>query len=147
MTSATELTSNSACTRVVLRVKPPCTGRCDRLSVCLDKLPLTRSSRPLGINLQPLATMLPLSMERRVQVFLRAWLSMLPQTATHTTVPIVTAAVIPNLPTDKTPKCTSKVISGALRATRYQRHYTKVCLINQCRSHQKHLPRHFLTIR
>jgi hypothetical protein len=114
-TSATVPTSNSVGTRVAPQAKLPSMVRCDKLSACLDKLLHTRSSRPSGTSLQPLAIMPLLSMARKAQAFLRAWLSMLPQTATHTTVPVVTIAVIRSRPTDKTPKCISKVISRALR--------------------------------
>jgi hypothetical protein len=114
-TSATVPTFNSVGTRVVPQAKLPSMVRCDRLSVCLDKLLHTHSSRPLGTSLQPLAITPLLNMARKARVFLRAWLSMLPQTATHTTVPIVTTAATRNRPTDRTPKCTSRVISRVLR--------------------------------
>jgi hypothetical protein len=145
--SVIEPTSSSVCTRVVLRAKPQCTGKCDKLLACLDKLLLTRNFRPSGTNLQPRAIMPLLSMARRAQVFLRAWLSMPPQIATHTTVPIVTAAVILNRRTDRTRKCTSKVTRHALRTMRCQRHCNTVCLTNQYRSIQKSRLRHLLPIR
>ena len=91
-------------------------GRCDRLSVCLGNLLNTLNSPRLGTNLLHLAILLPLNTARRVQVFLRAWGSTLPPTATHTTVPVVTAAVILNRHTVRIRKCiSSKVISRTLK--------------------------------
>ena len=94
--------------------KLPSTVRCDRLSVFLDSLLSTLSSLPSATNLQPPVTTRLLSTERRVQAFLRAWLSMLPQAAVHTTVQILTTAVTPSRRMAKTRRCTNKVISTAL---------------------------------
>lgn len=88
--------------------------RCDRQLVSLDNLLNTPNSHPSGTNLRPLVTALPLSTARRVQVFLRAWLSMPPPTAMRTTVQIVTTAVTHNRRTDKTHRCTSRVIRNSL---------------------------------
>jgi len=89
----TEQTStNSAGTKVALLAKLPSTGKCDKLSVCLDKVLLTRNCHPLVINLRPRATMLLHSMVLKAQVCLRAWLITLSR------------------PTDRTRRCTSKVI-------------------------------------
>jgi hypothetical protein len=99
---------------VPMRVVPPkllSTDRCDKLSVSPDSLLNTLNFLPSGTNLPPPATQLLLSMARRVRVFLRAWRSMPPPTAMHTTVPIVTAAVTLNRRTDRTRRCTSRTIS------------------------------------
>ena len=105
--SDTEPTCSNALTRGA-RPKYLPTDRCDRQLVSPDNLLSTPNSLPLGTNLPPLETLLLLSTALRVQVFLRAWLSMPPPTAMRTTVPIVTAAVTHNHPTDRTRKCTSK---------------------------------------
>jgi hypothetical protein len=103
-----------------------CTARCDKPLVCQDKVPLMRSCRPSGTSLLPLATMPLRSTARKVQGFLRAWLSMLLPIATHTTVPIVTAAVILNRPTDKTLKCTNRGIRVLPRTTRQCHETTEI---------------------
>jgi hypothetical protein len=92
----------------------PSTARCDKQLVCLDKALSTHNCLPSGTNLQPLATMPLPSTARKVQVYLRAWLSMLLPTATHTTVPIVTAAVTLSRHTAKTLRCTNRVTNCTL---------------------------------
>lgn len=103
---------SSASMRVVLLAKPPSMVKCVKLSVFLVSLLSILSFLPSGINPRLLATLLLLSTARRVQVFLKAWLSMPPPTAMHTTVPIVTAAVTLNRRTGRTHRCiNNRVIS------------------------------------
>ena len=112
--SVTGPTFSSVSMMVPLLVRLLSTGRCDKQLVCLVNPLNTLNFLPSGTNLRPLAIQLHLSTARRVQVFLRAWLSMPPQTAMHTTVQIVTAAVTPNRRTDRTRRCIRKAISQVL---------------------------------
>jgi len=93
----------------------PSMARCDKQLVCPDKALSTHNCHPLGTSLQPLVTMLLPSTARKVQVYLRAWHSMLLPTATHTTVPIVTVAVTLNRHTAKTLRCTNRVTDCTLK--------------------------------
>jgi hypothetical protein len=104
--------SSVSSTKAVAHPRLPCTGKCDRQLACPGKHLRTLSCHPLGTSLRPLAARRRPSMAHTVQVFLRAWLSMRLQTATHITVPIVTAAVTPSRPMARTPKCTNKAISS-----------------------------------
>jgi hypothetical protein len=115
--SVTEPMPSSACMRVALLVKPQSMDRCDKLSVYQGKVLPIPNFLPSAINQRPLATTLLLSTARKVQVYLRTWLSMRPQTATRITVPIVTAAVTPNHHTDRTRKCTNRVIRNRFEKT------------------------------
>lgn len=111
--SDTAPTCNSALTKEAL-LKRLSMDRCDRRSASLANLLNIPNFLPSGTNLQPLATALLLSTARRVQVSPRAWLSMPPPTAMRTTVQIVTTAVTPSRPTDKTRKCTSRTTRNVL---------------------------------
>ena len=84
------------------------TVRCDKLSACLDKLRGTLNFPQSVTNLRRLVTPRVLSTHRAL-VSQRAWHSITP-TATPTAVQIVTAAVILSHLTDKTRRCTSRVI-------------------------------------
>jgi hypothetical protein len=98
-------------------------GKCARQLVCRVSLLSTLNCLLSGTNPLPLATLLLLNTARRVQVFLKAWLSMLPPTAMRTTVPIVTTAVTPSPRTVKTPRCisskvTRRTFKALIRTTR-----------------------------